>query len=121
MLRLPRPMSVKHLIWLILSVEWPVFVQTISTNRYDTLKQSRWFAISGGIANAATSEAHAITAICGQTNPVVTFRRLLQEDGAAQKLYGLLGLHILTTLSTPNGERAGVRCRLPCRASGHRC
>ena len=82
---------VKHLVWLIFSVAWPVFAQTALTNHYDTLKQSSWFAISGGFANAATSEAHAITAICGQTNAVATFQRLLQEKGAAQQLYGLLG------------------------------
>ena len=51
--------------------------------------------ISGGIANTETSEAHAVSAICDQTNAVATFRRLLQENGAAQQLYGLLGLQVL--------------------------
>jgi len=79
--------------------------QTASTNHYDTLRQSSWFAISGGIANAPTSEAQAIAAICGQTNAVATFQRLLGEKGAAQQLYGLLGLQVLATLSASNGEK----------------
>jgi len=87
--------SVKYLIWLILCVACPVFAQTTSTNHFDVLKQSSWFAISGGIANIETSEAHAVSAICEQTNAVATFRRLLQENGAAQQLYGLLGLQFL--------------------------
>jgi len=86
---------VKHLVWVIFSMACPVFAQTASTNHYDILKLSSWFAISGGFANAATPEAHAINALCGQTNAVATFQRLLQEKGAAQQLYGLLGLHVL--------------------------
>ena len=84
-------------------VAWPVFAQTATTNHYDILKQSSWFAISGGFANAATSEAHALAAICGQTNAVATLQRLLQEKEPAQQLYGLLGLQILVTLSSSNG------------------
>jgi len=56
----------------------PLFAQTVSTNHYDTLKNSRWFAISGGFANATS-----------------TFQRLLQEPAPAQQLYGLLGLHLI--------------------------
>jgi hypothetical protein len=86
---------VKYLIWLTLCVAYPVFAQVASTNHFDVLKQSNWFAISGGIANTETSEAHAVSAICDQTNAVATFRRLLHENGAAQQLYGLLGLQVL--------------------------
>ena len=98
----PVQWSVKHIIGLILSLAWPVFSQATSTNHYDTVKQSRWFAISGGFANAATSEAHALTAICGQTNAVATLQRLLQEKEPAPQLYGLLGLQVLVSLSASN-------------------
>jgi hypothetical protein len=87
-------MIVKRFFWLILSVAWPVFAQTASTH-YDALKQSEWFAIAGGFAGATTSEGHAVAALCAETNAVATFQRLLQERGAAQQLYGLLGLHLL--------------------------
>jgi len=69
--------------------------QTVSTNHYDTLKNSRWFAISGGFANAITPEGHALAAICEQTNAAATFQRLLAESAPAQQLYGLLGLRLV--------------------------
>ena len=87
-------MSVKHLVWLVLTVAWPVFAQTVATNHYDTLKQSACFALAGGIANMTTPQGHAVAALCTETN-TAAFQRLLQEPGAAQQLYGLLGLHLL--------------------------
>ena len=86
----------KHLVWFILCVAWPVLAQTATTNHFDTLKNSSWFAISGGFANTTTAEANAVAAISRQTNAVAEFKRLLDEPGPAQNLYGLLGLHVLS-------------------------
>lgn len=83
------------MLWLLLTMATPLFAQTVSTNHYDTLKNSRWFAISGGFANATTPESYAVAAICEQTNATSTFQRLLQEPAPAQQLYGLLGLHLI--------------------------
>ena len=93
----------KQLLWFILFAACSVLAQNASTNHYDTLKNSGWFAISGGIANTATTEAHAVAAICKQPNAAAEFRRLLQEKEAAPQLYGLLGLQ---TVNAPEFKPA---------------
>jgi hypothetical protein len=85
----------KQLLCFILFVACPGFAQNTTTNPYDTLKKSSWFALSGGLADTATPEAYAVAAICQQTNAAAEFRRLLQEKAPAQQLYGLLGLQVL--------------------------
>ena len=90
-------MNVKHLLWLLLGLAWPVFAQkaaTGSTNHCEVLKQSKMFAISGGFTGATTPEGHAVAALCAQTN-TAAFRRLLQEKDGVPQLYGLLGLYRL--------------------------
>jgi hypothetical protein len=84
----------KHSVWLLLCLAWPLLAQS-TTNHYETLQQSRWFAVSGGFANATTPEAFALAAICNETNAAATLRRLIAEPGSVQQLYGLLGLRIL--------------------------
>jgi hypothetical protein len=86
----------KQFIWVLLSSVWTFLAPAASTtNHFEVLKQSRWFAIAGGIAGTTTQEGHAVAAICQMTNGVAMFKRLLDEKGTAQKLYGLLGLHLL--------------------------
>lgn len=85
----------KHWFWLLLAVAIPTFAPAAATNHYDILRQSRWFAISGGPGNAPTPEAYALAEICDQADAVDTFRRLLQENGEAQQIYGLLGLQLV--------------------------
>jgi hypothetical protein len=81
----------------LLMTAFPLFAQTATTNHLEILKKSTWFATTGGFANATTPEGYAVTAICRQTNAVATFRSLLQEQGSAQQLYGLLGLRLVNT------------------------
>jgi hypothetical protein len=80
-------------LWLMLA--GMAFAQVPSTNHLKTLQQSRWFAVSGGFANALLPESYALAALCAQTNAGATFERLLQEKDEAQKLYGLLGLQLI--------------------------
>jgi hypothetical protein len=81
--------------WLVLVAALPLVAENAPANHYDTLLQTHWFATSGGFAGSITPEGHAVAAILQQSNAVATFQRLLQEEGPAQQLYGLLGLHLL--------------------------
>lgn len=85
----------KHWLWLLLAIAIPAFAPAAATNHYDLLRQSRWFALTGGPGNAPTPEAYALAAICEQTNAVETFRRLLQDKSESQQIYGLLGLQLI--------------------------
>lgn len=78
-----------------LSVALPLWGAQVTTNHFETLKQSNWFATHGGIGNMITPEGIAVAAICNQTNCVALFRELLKEKQPAQQLYGLLGLQLM--------------------------
>ena len=110
----------RKLIWLILSAAFPLLADTSATNHYDILKDSTWFAISGGFANAMTPEGQAMSAILKQTNAAATFQKLLHEKAPAPQLYGLLGLHLLnapefkTTLPRLLDRKTKVRVLMGC-------
>src|SRR5258707_13783711 len=81
--------SVKHLIWLILSVAWPVFAQTTSTNHYDILKRSRQTPRTASSASWTTAPANIQIASIEQ----YTSLNLGSVPSAA-----FVGLHILNEL-----------------------
>lgn len=87
-------MLVKTCVLMLLCAVWPLWAQT-TTNHHDTLKNARWFALAGGIADMPTPENYALAAICEQTNAVETLQRLLKEPGATPQLYAALGLRLV--------------------------
>jgi len=67
------------------------------TNHYDILKQAAVFSLSGGFAGRITREGEAVLAVAKQKNAVAMFSTLAHEDSPSAKLYGLLGLQMISS------------------------
>ena len=70
---------------------------TNAPNHYAMLKQATVFSISGGITGAITPAGNSLRAIAKQKDAAIVFTKLTHEDSPTAKLYGLLGLQMISS------------------------